>query len=233
MLYGFSGPQFASTEMMRSRTSSWCPYDRRRLQVTSSVSTVFYLSCMKSPAVGKDHRQCSDEYCGAYTIDPSTYETKHTQWCDKIDCPNVIAAEEDLIRALQNEKLPLTQLEVNASDISLKAVEWEDDMQFDALSHVWSDGLGNEKENSLPRCQLIEIVEVLRSKSTESIGESRDAALYWGKQPTSYKNRAKEFDKIVAKLQRNHWKLPCLGLRKCQAGPMLTGWVTQDPIPRS
>lgn len=39
-----------------------------------------------------------------------------------------------------------------------------------AISHVWSHGLGNAKENSLPWCQVLKLFDVVRRYVNPSFG---------------------------------------------------------------
>ncbi|CZR66522.1 uncharacterized protein PAC_16423 [Phialocephala subalpina] len=214
MVYGFSGPGYASTNMMKERTRDWCPHDRRRLQETLSVSTVFYLSTMKSLEIGKDHQRCSEDVCYAYNVDPATYETSHADGCSKASCDFLEIPEKDLIEVIENNGLPLILIETTGEDVSISVVRWEAGMEFNAISHVWSDGLGNEPSNSLPKCQLLHIAAALRAKSNNCIEDVGDLEWRREKRPESLKDRVEEFDRRLKLLGKRAANVAFLGSRE-------------------
>ena len=57
----------------------------------------------------------------------------------------------------------------------MKPVKLRPGLEYVTISHVWANGLGNPKENSLPRCQLARLGEsarLMRSTCPESISET-------------------------------------------------------------
>lgn len=211
MVYGFSASDAADTKMMVERTKHWCPYERHLLTASYSVSTVFYLSSLKPlPTSAKDHRQCSKLACLAYNVDTADYKTKHDDTCAEVDCEFLGVTEEHLTQVVENNGLPLILMETEDDDVvSLTVVPWEEGMEFIAISHVWSDGLGNATENSLPKCQLRKIAEALTSEvGTGGLGVPFNDEASWRrlKRPESFAARAEEFDLRSAMLKKRNTK---------------------------
>lgn len=77
-----------------------------RPAIKSAISTVFYLSTMKSLETGKDYRRCSKDVCYVYNVDPATYETLHADRCSKASCDFLEVAEKDLIEVIEREQRP-------------------------------------------------------------------------------------------------------------------------------
>jgi hypothetical protein len=63
-----------------------------------------------------------------------------------------------LLRVLEKGSIPLVLLEIAAgTPTRVDIIERKPDMAYVAISHVWSDGLGNVEANALPACQLMYI----------------------------------------------------------------------------
>ncbi|EXJ71315.1 uncharacterized protein A1O5_05121, partial [Cladophialophora psammophila CBS 110553] len=71
-------------------------------------------------------------------------------------CTYVIVPETDLAEALKEGCFPVVQFKHDAGeDIEIIRYDpWEYGPAYDAFSHVWSDGRGNEQGDALPLCRL-------------------------------------------------------------------------------
>jgi hypothetical protein len=74
----------------------------------------------------------------------------------------------------ESQRFPILEaIERPDKTLGLKVIAWSSDepIMFATISHVWSDGLGNEDSNKIPRCQLKFIstllAKVARSKENE------------------------------------------------------------------
>ncbi|KAM0806909.1 putative Heterokaryon incompatibility domain-containing protein [Seiridium cardinale] len=96
--------------------------------------------------------------CTANNIDEHNYVTKHTPECTG-DCSFRGPDPEKVKGILRQGLLPVvritTRLGTDAIEVEVTSVA-EGSMlhPFIAISHVWSDGLGNQGQNELPICQL-------------------------------------------------------------------------------
>ena len=72
--------------------------------------------------------------------------------------------QEKLVEIVSRGKIPLISLAdlycLNSDrmgDIEPDIIEYKSGMRYVAISHVWADGLGNNKRNSLPICQMVRL----------------------------------------------------------------------------
>lgn len=148
-------------EMLRA---GWCPNEVQRLFVFYSVATVYYLSRLRK-AQG-DHSQCSEAVCVTSNIDELTYKTKHTH--EDCACEHVALPTNEMESILRSDNsFPLTSyVEQSDGTFQLTATKWRRYSRYVAISHVWSDGLGNAESNSLPHCQLLRLKEFIYNLGT-------------------------------------------------------------------
>ncbi|KAK5098166.1 hypothetical protein LTR70_006366 [Exophiala xenobiotica] len=130
--------------------------------------------------LGKRHDtgDCSELECKYEKIDEHTYQTVHDHACDgSCDEVNLGASSLGLIvPVISQGNIPLVvvngegasmQVQVVSATIENRARKRvlidrlrgrhnnaSEILPYVAISHVWSDGLGNTRSNALPRCQL-------------------------------------------------------------------------------
>ncbi|KIW87652.1 uncharacterized protein Z519_11626 [Cladophialophora bantiana CBS 173.52] len=108
-----------------------------------------------------------DWKCTAYHMDWRTYRTEHVSGCS--GCDDLFADQFQVQRILERGYYPLVlpagqrdqvpDLEVHRGGTQtertneLPLISTEIEKRYVCISHVWSDGLGNPHENSIPRCQ--------------------------------------------------------------------------------
>ncbi|KAI2617250.1 hypothetical protein GGS26DRAFT_577265 [Hypomontagnella submonticulosa] len=178
----------------RLRQDGWCPSEISRLhgQFNTSCLYFIYQSPRQRPTEIHNDKStqashlstsasvlCTPFVCANKQLSDTTYQTKHAN--DDCDCQDMVAANPDeLCEILEQGKIPLILLmEENDSYPNIMFVGCdprETNLQpYVAISHVWSDGLGNTKENSLPRCQLRRLSEFVK----ELPGQYSDTLLFW------------------------------------------------------
>lgn len=151
----------ASFAIKNMEKRGWCP--RRMLELTKSVNfpTLAFVSNFDPPHKTK-HELCDFDRCTFTAVDLKHYETQHADGCS--GCSLVVARDEKVNGILKSGALPLVktidqdnhQKTINLKDSSCGA-------SYVAISHVWSDGLGNLKENAIPWCQLLNLSSMVRS----------------------------------------------------------------------
>ena len=106
---------------------------------------------------------CSQFQCSVTQFNEDTYETTHTAECIKrghTDCFDVIAGQQEISKILKAGGFPPIR-SINDSEkpcqVSLVSSLAEEKLSYIAISHLWSDRLGNLKQNSLPRCQMLRL----------------------------------------------------------------------------
>jgi hypothetical protein len=145
-----------------------CPNQIRMFESTVSAATMYYAYRADLLQDGRNHEKCNTDGCVAYQIDPRTYKTLHksrTCTCEHVEPPiNKIKS------ILAKGGFPLISFAspiTSCDDLNIDVIEASSDVPFVAISHVWSDGLGNPSSNSLPKCQL----RYLRARVTDGLWE--------------------------------------------------------------
>lgn len=141
----------------------WCPRTIHafRLDTSRTLASAYFTINTKSPQINEDHSACSARMCLAYQLDSKNYPRVHsaseTQDCS---CANLSADPNVTGAILGNEgSSPLVRVS-SVKDNNTAQIEILDSapgQDYIAVSHVWSHGLGNPHENSLPACQLLRI----------------------------------------------------------------------------
>jgi Heterokaryon incompatibility protein (HET) len=140
-----------------------CPSERNMVSKGLSSSSAFYATQLKRPrdATRLDHSNCSDTLCEARQVDKSTYRTQHAE--ADCTCTPLGPSVNEIVSIIQSGQIPLISIEtLNTSPFLKVNVEpFKRRKRFIAISHVWSDGLGNSLQNTLPHCQLFRIKSIL------------------------------------------------------------------------
>jgi len=151
---GWSG----SLLLEHMEAQGWCPFLIARFGRVVPLETVYYAATMGPPHVKRNHRECSDDRC-LYKAG-STQHTTSKCTCQMLS-PDV-SKMRDIIKL---KRLPLVRFETTGEGVGtgLKVLAGEAGATYVAMSHVWSDGLGNFINNSMPQCQLSRIQEAVDS----------------------------------------------------------------------
>ena len=173
---------------VRMRRDGWCPSEISRLLDASSVELLYFISNLDRPGPSKSHNRCREQLspiedavqhvitgstnpmqvCIAYQMDRDSYKPKHVEGCTA--CTEMYADSMLLRRILSKDSYPLLQ-PVSATaqhqhflSDRLPIVAAEPGLKYVAISHVWSDGLGNPHRNSLPQCQYTKLSSLVASQ---------------------------------------------------------------------
>lgn len=139
--------------MGRLTGSGWCPQAARRACASYDYLTVWYMSQLRSYREA-DHSGCTEDRCFALSSKQTGYASKHTQ--TGCDCAQLGVKKHEVSSIIERGGVPVVRLQFSSSTglkLSLHRAgrNWGG---YFAVSHVWSDGLGNPYANSLPMCQL-------------------------------------------------------------------------------
>ena len=126
------------------------------------------------------------------------YENRHSN-CDKSQCRGLLAPDEPqhrqvdcqcedvrvgahdwtyLKQILKSNKVPILRFSDTKGMIEINVVSSDPTLRYTALSHVWADGLGNRKHNSLYRCQIDHIYRRLAALDRK-LGNNNTAFYVW------------------------------------------------------
>lgn len=176
------------------RADGWCPFELIPLFNAFNTPCLYFLRNLRQPSPHKSHQVIrirstqhsvnedasntpSAQLCSAFKcgqLNDDSYCTNHTGGC--YDCQEIRADSEELRRILKDGKIPLIlSLEENDKNGTIILVEADPSVSYVAISHVWSDGLGNTKRNDLPRCQLLRLSKMIRNLP----GHHSDILHFW------------------------------------------------------
>ncbi|KAJ7243908.1 hypothetical protein B0H12DRAFT_1221054 [Mycena haematopus] len=147
--------RWGGSPLLKSKllNAGWCPLDVRRLFSDVGIDGHYYLALAKFPHKIALHSGCNERACVARKVDESAYVIPHLHTGL---CPEDVATL-DVVEIIKKGGIPvLSWVKDLGGGHSGFIVEdtRKSELPFVAISHVWADGLGNPKENSLPVCQL-------------------------------------------------------------------------------
>ncbi|KIX03036.1 uncharacterized protein Z518_06586 [Rhinocladiella mackenziei CBS 650.93] len=157
----------------------WCAGQITKLwRRHDNVLTMYYIKLLGPPTVKKDHSRCSMKRCAANDVLDDTYVTAHRPLDISFmhaHIPKMITKRmsckcgghlgpdmEKLNAIIRDGNIPVISVSCARNlpngkwddSLDLQVVAYEPNTPYVAISHVWSDGLGNPKENTLFICQL-------------------------------------------------------------------------------
>lgn len=149
----------------RMLKAGWCPSEIERVKDKFSYTQSFYFfSRMRKNEIRPKHLACTPSLCSSMQIDLAAYQTKHRQAsCSCLDATLDIDYVVTLLRSQRIPLLKITQIDEDLESLQVEVVAYSPDTRYVAISHVWADGLGNPRGNSLPTCQLSYILERVNS----------------------------------------------------------------------
>jgi len=140
---------------VKLRANHWC---ESHIETYSNIASGLYFLGLLPPRRERNHSNCSRAACMANQIDLDTYRTQHITECPGCDFLGVDPIE--VGRILCAGHIPVVMLTVRGDQYSLKVHSSQHRQRYVAVSHVWSDGLGNPSKNSLPLCQLRRLADL-------------------------------------------------------------------------
>lgn len=173
MLWGTASSRWALDHL---KSAGWCPSTITRLASDRPLLSLLYYYChLPPPSKAFDHSMCTKNTCLALQINPDTYSTTHTT--NSCDCADLNLEVEEIGRVLNYGRLPLIEVPIDGEPTSAKLRLRQDDghVGFVAISHVWADGLGNVRNNSLPACSLHDVsrmISQLPGSSSQEVGRT-------------------------------------------------------------
>ncbi|EPS37870.1 hypothetical protein H072_8463 [Dactylellina haptotyla CBS 200.50] len=172
-----------------------CPVEKEQLETASPTFVCYLLSIPDTNRYPGQHANCKDGTCVGNNIDDETYVTKHVD--EDCECEHDGPVIEDVKACLESGHIPTLSISIVDGEYQGMTVKgqkpeqasiWKRNQQksgiaksldYVALSHVWSDGLGNPFKNTLPKCQLKRLAYYVNY--TMNDGKSRGVLSSFGK----------------------------------------------------
>ncbi|KAJ6436688.1 hypothetical protein O9K51_10807 [Purpureocillium lavendulum] len=158
---GWGPPRWVFSEMNEKK---WCPRAieilRGQVSTNATMLVAAYQAYQKSTRMTGEHRQsgCTRQECKVKSKDEKgNYQNRHHGKCKT--CKSYGPFEDEIVKVLREDnRIPLLVIRGERTEelcFEVKSFNPDNaDVDFVTISHVWSDGWGNETENKLNRCQL-------------------------------------------------------------------------------
>ena len=176
------GMDFCHFSHNRWKDLGWCPRTITSLLAdkTRTLAYDYALSNIKSPQSDEDHTACSEAICLAHQVEEKNYPRAHSS--EDCSCPD-LTVETEVAKAILIEpaSFPLVRLDGdrNSAIPALELFNAAEATNFIAVSHVWSHGLGNPNENSLPLCQVQRIQGLVDELASSEPTNPNNSTLFW------------------------------------------------------
>jgi hypothetical protein len=148
-------PQYYDNEVRNDMIRhGWCPNDIARISQTLPSQQLAHIARMMDKSLPKkDHSMCSEFICRYLQIDMTNYQLLHHH--GNCTCEKVQVSSSALTEILEDgDTIVLLRFVGAVENLRVELVKSSKDTPYVAISHVWADGLGNPFENSLHRCKL-------------------------------------------------------------------------------
>ncbi|KAI9770477.1 MAG: hypothetical protein M1839_003192 [Geoglossum umbratile] len=160
---------FVTQRLLRAK---WCPRQICLLSTLLSPLDLLYAGQLRRYGTQQDHSFCAVRECLHSHVDETNYETRHTPHCG--GCSMLSPDQGAIAACFTGGGFPLISLEAYRDTMGqvqqqLKVTSSKEGRPYVAFSHVWSDGLGNLRSNSLPTCQITRLAEALSSLSEQQL----------------------------------------------------------------
>ena len=152
---GMEGVHGSTLLARRMARLGWCPSQADWVAKSFSPVSGYYISLLgPGPRPLQYHHDCTGRGCSLLQIDEATYQTQHVEGCDK-GCNFVAPSVDDMCDILEDGGIPVLTIRLcGEGGLEVRVKRCGPDCEFYAISHVWSDGMGNPHANALPECQL-------------------------------------------------------------------------------
>ena len=152
----------------------YCPHGLSNLSKYCSVAALNYISAFTRDI--QTHKHCTRARCAAHIVsNESQYVTRHMS--DTCTCAMVRSDKAEIIRIIEDGKIPVIDGALSGSSVTLSVRPVSLNVPYTAVSHSWSGGLGNPRENALPTCQLRFLLEQFRTIDAQSEHDTWFASL--------------------------------------------------------
>jgi hypothetical protein len=162
--------------------AGWCLGEISNFrQSTPNVACLYYISFFDRKSLGRDHSKCSTEQCIANNINDAQYVVRHVDNTCNGCCSHIVVEDQGetngpITTALLGGNIPTISVVMDNETRKHKVVVTThlptmEIRRYVAISHVWSDGLGNPRRNSLPTCQLLRLQKLVNDMYDSNDGQ--------------------------------------------------------------
>ena len=168
----------------------WCPNRLNRMnhQLDSTCLYLFAIMDHDTAINRQGYGEFSQTYYKKNDLSIGEYKTKHSARCHSDECGLISVAGEDLDTIYQESSKSTTVPILKCTADGGVQVQKSGSHEYYAISHVWSEGLGNKDANAIYRCQLRDIMEQVRQtrqsqhytdQAPNSLAHAQDPVYIW------------------------------------------------------
>lgn len=176
----FWGKDFLDEAAKRSmKDHGWCISDISRLEAKyKSIQSLYIARMMDKSLPSRNHEHCTKFTCQFFQIKTETFQLQHQQ--ENCSCDQLQVNSEELTDILlQGDKFPVLRFTGDLHNLEAELVEAELNVPYVAISHVWADGLGNPESNSLYRCKLHHLRNLVASIRDQDLTNGNNIPYVW------------------------------------------------------
>ena len=148
----------------------WCLKTVAMLQGVMRNSTIGLLYALEMRPEERhdiEHESCTKTKCMA-TINGKQIEREnpkpfHSRDCNGDGCKEVGPDTQDLISAIDQKEIPLLRYRPKDGKVDVERMNASCNKEYVIFSHVWVDGFGNQKTNTMNKC----VLDMFRSTFTD------------------------------------------------------------------
>ena len=171
----------------------WCPFRLACISASLSSIALYHLRGFHYAAlIGENHQACTEDSCCVDNL--PEYPPQHDCECSGRDCELTHIELDKVVEIYKGNNIPILSCVLEPSgSLWVEVIPSSKCSGYIAISHVWSDGLGNKQENAVYNCQLKRLTEELRALQAYRgyhRGESEPVAFWLD---TMFVPQAKEF----------------------------------------
>jgi len=181
----------------------WCRKSVAMLQAIMRRNSIglMYLASLNIQTAQTQHEKCSYDQCHLESPSPAEkaaqkgmkHKLRHSKKCEDkqrrdIDeqCSEVKVESKDIARIIERGGVPLLKFHSASKKIELVAWEQGDEPpEYHIFSHVWTDHFGDQDQNKVNLCQLIEFMDIFsrirkRNPMKSTVGDRpTNQELFW------------------------------------------------------
>jgi hypothetical protein len=171
-------PQEDTLLRERMIASGWCPFTVKYMQDKLPLQEQAFAFSLGSTRASQDHSACEDELATGCTLGRVDENFKPVHVNENCTCEMISPSTEKVVSVLEDGFIPLImivrakddpeRLELLVKGVELLPLKEYDAYPYFAVSHVWSDGLGNPQGNALPHCQLLRLERITKSIGSDT-----------------------------------------------------------------
>ena len=156
----------------RLEMDGWCPFIVSGINGSCRLGTLHYCATLGGPKAKLNHGRCTEKLC---------YHTLNIQarhFMQDCACSMLKPQIEEVASAVRGNQTPILRYKKGGHAETLETGEASDSKAYVAISHVWSDSLGNPKGNQMNLCQLNR-VQMAVDRLYQQPGDHRDPKWWW------------------------------------------------------